>query len=201
MSRPVVSGYRDSGPRDDGNHCSRINYCMKRYSSVVTDPAVATTPTDPSGTTTGRSRPRHREEERVVRRYLEALQTKPSRRGPHRSPDTLAGRLRQIDQDLAHARSVTRLLLLQERRDLEAKLERSTERSDFTRYEQEFIRVARAYGERQGIAYSSWRALGVRSSVLAKAKIIRPPGRPKADADGKAGAGGKAPARAAPQRT
>jgi hypothetical protein len=39
--------------------------------------------------------------------------------------------------------------------------------------EKEFIKVAKAYGERKGITYSTWRAAGVSATVLQKADISR----------------------------
>jgi hypothetical protein len=39
--------------------------------------------------------------------------------------------------------------------------------------EKGFVRVARIYGERKGISYSTWRAVGVSAAVLQQAKIPR----------------------------
>jgi hypothetical protein len=39
--------------------------------------------------------------------------------------------------------------------------------------EKEFIKVAKAYGERKGITYATWRAAGVSATVLQKADISR----------------------------
>ena len=39
--------------------------------------------------------------------------------------------------------------------------------------EKRFVRVAKAYGERKGISYGTWRAAGVSSATLSKAGIAR----------------------------
>ena len=44
---------------------------------------------------------------------------------------------------------------------------------DLAALEKSFIKVARVYGERKGISYSAWRAVGVSASVLQQAKIPR----------------------------
>jgi hypothetical protein len=44
---------------------------------------------------------------------------------------------------------------------------------DLTALEKQFIKVAKAYGDRKGITYSTWRAAGVSAAVLQKAEISR----------------------------
>src|SRR5947209_20418106 len=60
-----------------------------------------------------------REHGRVVRRYLEALESHRPRRGRKRTPESIAKRLAAIDERLANADPLSRLHLLQERTDLE----------------------------------------------------------------------------------
>ena len=51
----------------------------------------------------------------------------------------------------------------EERADLEAELTRVASADDVATLEKAFVKVARAYGERKGIAYNAWRAAGVTS--------------------------------------
>ena len=44
---------------------------------------------------------------------------------------------------------------------------------DVTELEKDFVKVAKAYGARKGIEYTSWRAAGVSAGVLQEAGISR----------------------------
>ena len=67
-----------------------------------------------------------------------------------------------------------RLQLLQERRDLEAELEaKAGPATDLVILEAEFVKVAKAYGERKGIVYATWREMGVSADVLGRAGVTR----------------------------
>ena len=59
---------------------------------------------------------------RIVRRYLEALESHRPKRGRKRTPETIAKRLAAIDERLATADPLGRLQLVQERMDLEREL-------------------------------------------------------------------------------
>jgi len=114
-----------------------------------------------------------REEGRVVRRYLEALeQTKP-RRGRKRTPQSIQRRLAAIDAAFADANVLSRLQLTQEGIDLEAELATSEDTLDIPSLEKDFVKVAAAYGSRKGISYSAWRSVGVSAAVLQKARVPR----------------------------
>ncbi|MDQ3351339.1 MAG: hypothetical protein M3501_05175, partial [Actinomycetota bacterium] len=63
--------------------------------------------------------------------------------------------------------------LVQERRDLLAERESMTNGVDLSDVEEKFVQVAKEYGERQGISYSSWREVGVQPNVLKRAGISR----------------------------
>ena len=65
-----------------------------------------------------------REQGRVVRRYLEALESHRPKRGRKRTPDSIAKRLAAIDEQLGTADALNRLHLVQERLDLEHCLRR-----------------------------------------------------------------------------
>ncbi len=114
-----------------------------------------------------------REEGRIVRRYLEALESTKPRRGRKRTPESIRKRLFAIDNQLAGADPLSRLHLIEERQRLEAELSHTGETVDLAALEKSFIKVARVYGERKGISYSAWRTVGVSASVLQQAKIPR----------------------------
>jgi hypothetical protein len=115
-----------------------------------------------------------RAEGRAVRDYLVALKAHKPRRGRRRTPDSIKNRLSAIDTDLFTADPLTELKLLQERRDLEKELVSSSGSSvDMDGLETAFVKVAKSYSERQGIAYSTWREIGVDAAVLKKAGLTR----------------------------
>jgi len=114
-----------------------------------------------------------REHGRAVRRYLEALEANKPRRGRKRSPDSLKKRLAEIDTEIATADPLRRVLLVQERSDLQQALESSGPSVDMDELEREFIKAAGPYSEKKGISYATWREVGVPAAVLAKAGIKR----------------------------
>ena len=114
-----------------------------------------------------------REEGRVVRRYLEALEEHKPRRGRKRTPESIRKRLVFVEQQLDDVDPLTRLHLLQEREDLSAELSRNDASDELAAAEKAFVKVARAYGRRKGIGYSAWRAVGVSVPVLQRAGITR----------------------------
>ncbi len=109
----------------------------------------------------------------MVRRYLEALESTKPRRGRKRTPESITKRLNTIDDRLVDADALSRLHLVQEKQQLEAELSHTGDTVDLGALEKEFIKVARAYGDRKGITYSAWRAVGVSAPVLQQAKIAR----------------------------
>jgi hypothetical protein len=114
-----------------------------------------------------------REEGRIVRRYLEALEEHKPRRGRKRTPETVKRRLATIDQEIAEADPLVKLHLVQERHDLSAELAKNQVSDDLAAAERAFVKVAKAYGQRKGIGYSAWRQVGVSAPVLEKAGIPR----------------------------
>ena len=115
-----------------------------------------------------------REQGRVVRRYLEALESHRPKRGRKRTPESIAKRLGAIDEELAAADPLNRLHLVQERMDLEAELAASEgDGADLDELEAAFVEVAAAYGERKGLTYDAWRSIGIAPSVLKAAGIGR----------------------------
>ena len=112
-----------------------------------------------------------REEGRIVRQYLEALESTKPRRGRKRTPDSIRKRLATIEAALPESDPLNRLHLVEEKQRLEDELDHSGDVVDQAALEKSFIKVARQYGERKGISYSAWRTVGVSASVLQQAKI------------------------------
>jgi hypothetical protein len=114
-----------------------------------------------------------RAEGRAVRDYLEALRSSKPKRGRKRTSDTIEARLARIDEELTTATAIEELQLLQERRDLQAELAMMGAGIDLDELENAFVEVARSYGERKGIAYATWRDVGVSAATLKRAGIGR----------------------------
>ena len=109
----------------------------------------------------------------AVRRYLEALEAHKPKRGRKRTTDSIKNRLDRIDAELQDATSLRRLQLMQERADLLDELNASAATVDLSELEEGFVQAARAYGERKGISYGTWRNFGVSAAVLKRAGIAR----------------------------
>ena len=114
-----------------------------------------------------------RAEGRIVRDYLEGLRATKPKRGRKRTPETVKSRLEAIDNELASASPVEELMLVQERRDLEAELEQMSNTVDMDALEDAFVSVAKSYSESKKISYASWRDVGVEARVLKRAGISR----------------------------
>lgn len=110
---------------------------------------------------------------RVVRAYLEALETHKPKRGRKRTTESITRRLAAIDQEIQDADALKRLQLTQERLNLETELEAAQDGVDVENLEQEFIEVAKGYAQRKGISYAAFRELGVPASTLKQAGISR----------------------------
>jgi hypothetical protein len=114
-----------------------------------------------------------RTEGKVVRDYLEALRTNKPKRGRKRTSDSITARLAAIEVELSTADALEELRLLQERRDLVKELEGKSTGVDISALETEFVRIAKSYSQRQGIAYATWRDVGVEAAVLKAAGVTR----------------------------
>jgi len=111
---------------------------------------------------------------RIVGRYLEALEANKPKRGRKRTPDSVKKRLESVAAELKEATGLTRLNLLQERRDLEIELATMQAGTpDLTGLEKDFVKVAREYSAKKRISYGAWREFGVSPEALKKAGISR----------------------------
>jgi uncharacterized protein YicC (UPF0701 family) len=71
-----------------------------------------------------------REEGLAVRRYLEAIESSRPRRGRRRTPTSISKRLEAIEAELATADPLSRLHLIQQKKDLTEELERNADTED-----------------------------------------------------------------------
>jgi uncharacterized protein YicC (UPF0701 family) len=110
---------------------------------------------------------------RAVRAYLEALDANRPKRGRKRTPDSIKKRLQAIETELPSADKLHALHLRQERRDLQDELTGMDKSVDLAGVEKDFIAAAKAYGDRKGISYATWREAGVSPAVLKQAGISR----------------------------
>ena len=118
-----------------------------------------------------------REQGRIVRNYLEALESHRPKRGRKRTTESITGRLEAIDLELTDADALKRLQLTQERMDLQDELATADgEGADLEELEAAFIEVAWEYGQRKGITYSAWREVGVPAATLKASGITRAQG-------------------------
>jgi hypothetical protein len=116
---------------------------------------------------------RGRAEGRTVRDYLEGVRSTKPKRGRKRTPESITSRLQKIEEELSDASAIDELQLVQERRDLTAELEQMDTGVDLAALEDAFVGVAKAYSERKGISYASWRDVGVPAATLKRAGISR----------------------------
>lgn len=116
---------------------------------------------------------RGRAEGKAVRDYLEALRATKPKRGRKRTPESIDKRLAAIEEELTDTDALNELKLVEERRRLLDEREAMGTTVDVASLEAEFVRVAKSYGERQGISYASWRDVGVEPKVLRAAGIGR----------------------------
>jgi hypothetical protein len=114
-----------------------------------------------------------RAEGKIVRDYLEALKRTKPKRGRKRTPESIKRRLNTIKNEYENVDAVTQLKYAQERLDLAIELAELTAKVDVGPLEKSFVKIAKGYGERNGITYTAWREIGVDPSVLKRAGITR----------------------------
>lgn len=112
-----------------------------------------------------------REEGRLVRAYLEALDAHRPKRGRPRTPTSLRQKLARVVAEIPDAAPLDRVQLIQERIDLETEIAALEAHADPTEYVEGFVASAKAYSDRKGITKAAWRELGVPGDVLRRAGI------------------------------
>ena len=114
-----------------------------------------------------------RVEHRRVKAYLEALEADMERQPSH-SPEWIENKLAKLDEQIeAKPSPIVRIQLMQNQADLKADLERIKNTVDLRDLELGFIADGRAYAEKIGITYGTWREFGVPAQVLREAGISR----------------------------
>src|ERR1700748_3159983 len=87
-----------------------------------------------------------REQTRVVREYLDALEAHKPKRGRKRTADSVKKNLADVNQSLKTAVGSGRLELIQRRRDLEVELaSMQAGGTDVTALEKAFVKVGKSY--------------------------------------------------------
>jgi hypothetical protein len=114
-----------------------------------------------------------REQGRLVRRYVDALEANRPKRGRKRTLETVTRRLKEVELELETAQGLDRVHLIQQRMDLRNELSSKRAVVDMSQLEAGFISAAAEYGRRKGITYAAWREAGVPSAVLSRAGIGR----------------------------
>jgi hypothetical protein len=115
-----------------------------------------------------------RDDARLIKAYLEALEASAPRRGRRRTKEGIKKRLTAIERALPTASVLMRVQLLQEQADLEAELSsQGAPATDVERLRRGFVKAARRYSERKGITYATWRSVGVDAATLKEAGISR----------------------------
>jgi hypothetical protein len=114
-----------------------------------------------------------RNESRVVKSYLDALDSNRPKRGRKRTAESIKRRLTEVEADINNADPLARLNLYQERMNLQDELEAMGAKVDVSALEDDFVEVALSYSTRRGISYAAWREAGVGAAVLKRAGVSR----------------------------
>lgn len=117
-----------------------------------------------------------REQARVVREYLTALESNKPKRGRKRTAESIQKRLSVIEETLPQEENpLKRLTLLSEREQLTDELSRMEDAAvaDVSALESAFVNVASEFSDRRGVSYAAWRESGVPAKVLKAAGVTR----------------------------
>ncbi|MDE0215366.1 MAG: hypothetical protein OXN79_02170 [bacterium] len=79
----------------------------------------------------------------------------------------------ELPGEIAQAKPLKRVHLIQELMDLETELAKEEETMDISEVEGDFISIAADYSQRKGISYAAWREVGVPASVLKASGVGR----------------------------
>lgn len=116
-----------------------------------------------------------REQSRLVREYLVALNESRPKRGRKRTAESVQKRLEAVNTALqSEDDPLKRLALASEKESLVSELEHfSGESVDVSELEKRFIEVAAEFSVRKNVTYNAWREVGVPPNVLKAAGITR----------------------------
>lgn len=108
---------------------------------------------------------------RIVDRYLAAIDTLKPRRGRQATPADLLARIQKLDVEIQAAQGSARLALVQQKMDLEDRMQRLGDNTAIDDLEAQFVKVAKPYAERKGFSPRAFREVGVPVEVLKKAGL------------------------------
>jgi hypothetical protein len=115
-----------------------------------------------------------REQSRIVREYLTAIESNRPRRGRKRTVESTEKRIRSLDERLAaETDPLKRLQYLAERTQLEGVLEGLSDSPDLVQLEKAFIAVVGDYSVRKNITFEVWKQVGVPVNVLREGNVPR----------------------------
>jgi hypothetical protein len=115
-----------------------------------------------------------REQSRVVRDYLDALEAHKPKRGRKRTAESVRKNLAEVNQSVKTAAGSSRLELIQRRRDLEVELAGMQAGGvDISALEKAFMKVGKSYAGRKSISYAAFREFGVPADILKRAGVSR----------------------------
>jgi hypothetical protein len=115
-----------------------------------------------------------REQSRVVREYLDALEAHKPKRGRKRTADSVKKNLSDVNQELKSSGGSAKLELIQRRRDLEVELAgMQVGGTDISALEKAFVKVGKSYANRKAISYAAFREFGVPADILKRAGVSR----------------------------
>lgn len=109
-------------------------------------------------------------EARAIKAYLKSVEGR--RPGRPVTKDSLNKRLTQVDSKLGtETDPLKRLDLMQSRLDIETALQSAGDGASKEDLTAGFVSHAKAYSDRKGISYTTWRQFGVPAAVLKQAGI------------------------------
>src|SRR5215831_16747097 len=115
-----------------------------------------------------------REQSRVVREYLDALEAHKPKRGRKRTTESVKKNLADVNQSLKSTGGSAKLELIQRRCDLEVELAgMQAGGTDISALEKAFVKVGKSYANRKAISYAAFREFGVPADTLKRAGISR----------------------------
>lgn len=113
-----------------------------------------------------------RRQTKVVERYLRSLERVKAQKKRSATPEEIERKLGEIQSALVSAQGIERLELLQQREDFQ-RTALEAEPENHAELEHQFIAVAKSFGDRKGVSYSTWREFGVPKTVLDAAGVER----------------------------
>lgn len=123
-----------------------------------------------------------RKDGKIVKQYLDALETHKPKRGRKVTRESLEKRLATIEAEIPQANPLKRLTLVQAKIDLTERLSVPETTDDFPALEQAFQKVVVTYSRRRDISFQAWVKVGVDPKILKAAGLTRKAGKEESQA-------------------